>query len=170
MSPVNEEELESYNAYKEYISKSQDVQEQNTKRSEYFLKKTDELFVDDFKGFEYTINDQKILFSPGDVKDVKSAQSSINNFISKYIDDDGMIKDAVGYHKALSAALNPEKLAQFFYEKGKADAVDSVSKQTKNINMDVRTAPQQMTGGEGPKFRAVNPDSGNRLVIKSKKK
>ena len=170
VSPVNEEELESYNAYKKYISESQDLEQQNNKRSEYFLKKTDEVFGNDFKGFEFNIGDQKILFSPGDVNDVKSAQSDINNFISKYIDDNGMIKDADQYHKALSAALNPEKLAQFFYEKGKADAVDSVSKQTKNINMDVRTAPQQMTGGDGPKFRAVNPDSGNRLVIKSKKK
>ena len=168
-SPVNEDELETYNAYKKYISESQSIQEQNQKRSEYFLKRTDDLFSDEFKGFEFEINDQKVLFSPGDAKELKSVQSDVNNFISKHLDDEGMIKDASGYHKALAAALNPDKLAKFFYEKGKADAVDSVSKQSKNINMDVRSAPQQMTANDGVKFRVVNPDSGNRLKIRSKK-
>lgn len=171
VSPVNEEELESYNAYKKYISESQSVQEQNQKRSEYFLKRTDEVFNNEFEGFEFSIDDQKILFSPGDTKSVKQVQSDVNNFISKYLDKDGMVNDANGYHKALAAALNPDKLAQFFYEKGKSDAVDSVSKQSKNINMDVRSTPQQMSSTQsGVKFRAVNPDSGNRLRIKSKKK
>jgi hypothetical protein len=171
VSPVNEEDLESYNAYKKYISESQSVQEQNQKRSEYFLKRTDEVFSNEFEGFEFSIDDQKILFSPGDTKSVKQVQSDVNNFISKYLDKDGMVNDANGYHKALAAALNPDKLAQFFYEKGKSDAVDSVSKQSKNINMDVRSTPQQMSSTQsGVKFRAVNPDSGNRLRIKSKKK
>jgi len=167
-SPVNEKELEDYNAYKKYVSESQSVQEQNQKRSEYFLKKTDELFNEEFKGFEFNFDDQKVVFNPGDVKSVKDSQSDINNFISKYLDKDGMITDANGYHKALSAALNPDKVAQFFYEKGKADAVDNVSKQSKNINMDVRNTPQQMSNTSGLKFRAVNPDSGRGLKIKKR--
>src|SRR5210317_2098640 len=96
-SPVNEKELKDYNAYKKYVSESQSVQEQNQKRSEYFLKKTDELFSEEFKGFEFNFDDQKVVFNPGDVKSVKDSQSDINNFISKYLDKDGMITDANGY-------------------------------------------------------------------------
>jgi len=166
--PVNDDELESYNAYKEYISQSQNVQEENQKRSEYFQKKTEELFNDEFKGFEFKVGDQKMSFSPGDTVEVKKVQSDVNNFVSRYLDDQGVIKDAAGYHKALSAAMNPDKLAEFFYEKGKADAVGDVSRQSKNINMDVRQTPQQLKDNSGFKIRAVDQSSGRGLKIKKR--
>jgi len=168
-TPVNEEELESYNAYKEYISQSQSVQEENSKRAEYFAKKTEELFNDEFKGFEFVIGDQKLVFTPGEAKEVKNVQSDINNFISKYLDDNGMVKDHVGYHKALSAALNPDKLATYFYEKGKADAVGDVTKRSKNIDMNVRTSPQQLSNNSGLKIRAVESKYDRDFKIRSKK-
>ena len=167
-SLVKDDELDSYNAYKDYISQSQNVQDENKKRSEYFQKKTDELFNDEFKGFEFNVGDQKMSFSPGDVAEVKSVQSDVNNFISKYLDDQGVITDATGYHKALSAALNPDKMAEFFYEKGKADAVGNVSRQSKNINMDVRATPQQLKDNSGFKIRAIEQDSGRGLKIKKR--
>jgi len=151
---VNDEELETYNAYKEYVSQSQSIQEENQKKTEFFMKKTDEVFNDEFKGFEFNVGEQSILFSPGEVGDVKSAQSDVNNFISKYIDEKGLIKDPKGYHRALSAAMNPEKMANFFYEKGKADGVGDLSRQSKNVNMDVRSTPQQVSNS-GFKVRAV---------------
>lgn len=164
---VNDDELETYNAYKEYVSQSQSVQEENQKKTEFFMKKTDEVFNDEFKGFEFNIGEQSILFSPGEVSDVKSAQSDVNNFISKYIDEKGLIKDPKGYHRALSAAMNPEKMANFFYEKGKADSVGDLSRQSKNVNMDVRTTPQQVSTS-GFKVRAVESDSGRGLKIKKR--
>jgi len=167
-APVNEEELETYNAYKEYISQSQSIQEENQKRFEYFQKKTGELFNDEFKGFEFNVGDQKMVFSPGDAKEVSKVQSDINNFISKYLDDNGMISDHVGYHKALSAALNPDKLAAYFYEKGKSDAVGDVTKKSKNIDMDVRSTPQQMSANQGFKIRAVESGSGSGLKIRKR--
>jgi hypothetical protein len=167
-SLVDDGEIEAYKAYKEYISQSQSIQEQNQKRAEYFTQKTNELFSDEFKGFEFTVADQKMVFQPGDVSDTKKVQSDINNFISRYLDDDGMVKDHVGYHKALSAALNPDKLATYFYEKGKADAVGDVTKRSKNIDMDPRSTPQQMkTAGEF-KIRAVESDSGRGLKIRKR--
>ena len=165
---ASEDEMESYKAYKEYISQSRDLEERNAKLSEVFQKETNQVLNDKFEGFEFTIGEQSIKFSPGDVTEIRSAQSDISNFIGKYIDESGMIKDAAGYHKALSAALNPDKLAAYFYEKGKADAVDGVVKQSKNINMDVRSTPQQATT-PGLKFRALDDEgSGNRLKIKKR--
>ena len=56
----------------------------------------------------------------------------------------------------------------FFYEKGKSDAVGDVSRQSKNINMDVRSTPQQLSNQEGLKIRAVEADSGRGLKIKKR--
>ena len=167
-APVNEDELEQYNAYKEYISQSKTIQEENAKKSEYFSKKTEELFNDEFKGFEFKVGDKSVVFKPGEASELKSVQSDITNFVSKYLDDNGMIKDPAGYHKALSAAINPDKLASYFYEKGKADAVDSSVRSSKNIDMDVRSAPQQTANSSGIKIRAVESDSGRGLKIKKR--
>jgi hypothetical protein len=165
---VPEDELESYKAYKEYISKSKNSEEKNAKLSEVFQKKTEEVLNEKFEGFEFKIGEQSIKFSPGDVDEIKSVQSDITNFIGKYLDEEGMIKDAAGYHKALSAALNPDKLAAYFYEKGKSDAVTSSVKQSKNINMEVRQTPQQVSTS-GLKFRVIeNEDSGRSLKIKKR--
>jgi hypothetical protein len=166
--PVNEDELEQYNAYKEYISQSSTIQEENAKKSEYFSKKTEELFNDEFKGFEFKVGEKSLVFKPGEASELKSVQSDITNFVSKYLDDNGMIKDPAGYHKALSAAINPDKLASYFYEKGKADAVDSSVRSSKNIDMDVRSAPQQTVSSSGIKIRAVESDSGRGLKIKKR--
>lgn len=166
--PIDPEEVEVYNAYKDYISQSQSIQEQNQKRAEYFTKKTEELFSNEFKGFEFNVADQKMVFTPGDVVETKKVQSDINNFISKFLDDDGMVNDHVGYHKALNAAMNPDKLATYFYEKGKADAVGDVSRKSKNIDMDVRSTPKQMTASGEFKIRAVESNSGQGLKIKKR--
>ena len=36
------------------------------------------------------------------------------------------MQDAKGYHKSLFAAMNPDAIANHFYEQGKADAVKDV--------------------------------------------
>ena len=136
---------------------------------QWFKEETNKVFNKDFKGFEFVINDKKISYLPGSVEDVKSSQSSIDNFIQRYVDNRGLVKDTAQYHRALSMAMNPDKYAKFFYEQGKADAVDNISKKTKNINMDVRSTPQ-VTSKSGFKVRSLNQDSGRGLKIRSIKK
>ena len=79
----------------------------------------------------------------------------------------GLMNDPKGYHRAMAAAMNPEKFAQFFYDQGVAAAVDNVSKKSKNIDM-VRSAPQTVTKN-GTTIRAISSQSMNGLRIKSKK-
>ena len=62
-------------------------------------------------------------------------QSDLNNFVNKFTGDDGFIKDIEGFHRSIAVASNPEKFAKYFYEKGMADAVDDVAKESKNIDM-----------------------------------
>ena len=145
---------EGYEEYKQYIKEAETIQQENAKRNEFFRKETEKIFNDEFKGFEFKVGDSNIVFKPGDSKELMQRQSDISNFISKYLDDNGMIKDASAYHKALSAAMNPDRLAQYFYEKGQSDATKDYSKESKNIDMSVRSTPQQHSVS-GLKVKAV---------------
>jgi len=165
---VSDDEKETYNAYKKYVQDSHSQQEENSRKSEYFQKKTEELFSNDFKGFDFDMGDKTVKFSPGDVQETKRVQSDVSNFISKYIDANGMISDPVGYHRSLAAAMNPEKMAKFFYEQGKAEALLDNAKKIKNIDMEFRSTPQSISQS-GFKVVATDSDSGRGLRIKSSK-
>lgn len=164
-SGVDQEALRSY---QEYLASAKTAQEENQKRYDWFQKKTDEVFADGFKGFEFNVGDKSLVFTPSEIAEVKKAQSDISNFIGKYVNQDGLIADAKGYHKALAVAMNPERFAKFFYEQGMADAVDDLSKKSKNINMDIRSTPQQVNKG-GFKVAESAQSSGSGLKIRSKK-
>ena len=164
-----EEEKEQYESYKQYIAQARTIEEENNRKREWFNQKTDELFGGEFKGFEFSLNNKSFKFSPGDAAELKKAQSNPMNFIGKYLDESGMIKDAVGYHRALSIAMNPEKFANYFYEQGKADATEGTMRSIKNIDMSERKAPEAMTKG-GVQVKAVNPDHGRSIKIRSIKK
>ena len=165
----SEEQLKEINAYKEYVQKAQTEVESNKRKSEYFQKKTDEVFNSEFKGFEFKVGDKNVIYSSGDANEIKSKQVNVQSFINQYIGEDGLVNDAQGWHKALNAAMNPDKLAQYFYEQGKADAIGDVSKKSKNINMSLRQTPQS-SPQKGFQARAVNTDSGRGLRIRSKNK
>jgi len=166
---IPEDEKEEYEAYKQYIKQASTVNEEQEKKREWFQKKTDEVFGQEFKGFEFNLNDRKLVFAPGDATELKKVQSTPMNFINKYLDDNGLMKDAVGYHKALAIAMNPERFAKFFYEQGLADATEDVTRKIKNVNMSERKAPEAMNKG-GVQIREVNSGTGRGLKIKSAKK
>jgi len=166
VSSSNEKEIK---AYRKYIEDNAAYEKEAANKLNWFKEETNKVFNKDFKGFEFVINDKKISYLPSAVEDVKKSQSSIDNFIQQYVDDKGLVKNTSQYHRALSMAMNPDKYAKFFYEQGKADAVDNISKKTKNINMDVRSAPQ-VTSKSGFKVRSLNQDSGRGLKIRSIKK
>tara|TARA_R110000803_G_scaffold21382_3_gene53927 strand:+ start:231 stop:1355 length:1125 start_codon:yes stop_codon:yes gene_type:complete len=168
-SGLSEDAQEELQRYKSYIDESNNTQEQTKKRYDYFLNKTKEVFNDEFKGFEFEVGGNKINFKPGDAKELNSLQSNVSNFVNKYMDSEtGLMNDPKGYHRALSMAMNPDKFAQFFYEQGVAATVDNVSKKSKNINMDVRSANQSVTKN-GQSIRAISSDSSRGLKIKSRK-
>ena len=166
--PVSEEESEDVKAYKQYIDQAKTAKEEGNRRAEWFDKKSNELFGNEFKGFEFEINENKYTFSPGDAAELSKSQQTPMNFIGKYLDDNGMLNDAEGYHRSLAMAMNPEKFANFFYEQGKADATEDVMRKQKNVNMTERRAPEVTSKG-GMQIRSVTPDSGRGLKIRSKR-
>ena len=164
------EDKEEYEAFKQYIGKAKTIEEENNRKRQWFEQKTDEVFSGEFKGFEFNVNDRKFKFSPGDAAELKKIQSTPSNFINKFLDENGLIKDAVGYHRSLAIAMNPEKFAKHFYEQGLADATDDVARKIKNVNMSERKAPEVTSTNNGFQVKAVNPDSGRNLKIRSAKR
>jgi len=170
MGSIPDEDKELYESYKQYVSEAKTIEEETNRKRRWFDQKTDEVFSKDFKGFEFNVNDKKILFAPGDANELKKIQATPQNFVNKFLDESGMIKDASGYHRSLAIAMNPEKFAKFFYEQGMSDATDDVTRKIKNINMTERRAPELGKPTGGMQVRAVNPDSGRNLKIRSAKK
>ena len=73
-----------------------------------------------------------------------------------------------GYHKALYAARNVDKLAEHFYEQGKADATKDIISKSKNINQDPKPMDTGETLPNGWKVRAMSGVDGSKLKIKRK--
>ena len=173
---VAPEDLEDLKTYRDLVSKAKSKQEEDDHKRTWFQKKTEEIFGSEFKGFEFTVKsgtkeapvEKKFIFTPADAAELKKANASPMNFINKFLDEKGLMKDAAGYHRALSIAMNPERFAQFFYEQGQADATDNVMRKTKNIDMSERKAPEVARRGEMT-IKAVTPESGHGLKIRSPK-
>jgi len=163
---IPENYKEAFNFYSKYQEELDQESATQKDRSRIFQEKTNALFNDEFKGFEFKVGDKKQVFKPNDVSKVKENQLDINNFFNKHLDEKGIVKDAASYHKALFAATNADALFQFAYEQGKADATDGLVKETKNIDMTVRSNTPTDSGGT--KFRAV--DSGDNFSFKIKKR
>ena len=107
----------------DFFNRSEEQKEIVEKNKRTFLNKTDSFFGQDFKGFEYNVGDKRYRFNVKDVDKVKTTQSDINNFVSKFTNkDNSTIEDAAGYHKSLFTAMNADAIAKHFYEQGKADA------------------------------------------------
>ena len=167
---VSDEEKETYNNYKQYIKQATTIEEENNRKRQWFDQKSNEVFSQEFKGFEFNINDKKFKYAPGDASELRKNQSTPANFINKFLDDQGLMKDAEGYHRSLSIAMNPDRFARFFYEQGLSDATQDVMRKTKNINMSERRAPEVSSNNDGMQVKALNPDSGHNLKIRSMKR
>jgi len=165
LAPEQKEAVEFYNNYKKQQEELTAVQ---NKVSEHFVKQTDQVFNNEFKGFDFKVGDNTYRFKVNDVQETKQVQSDILNAFKTFLGEDNMLKDAKGYHKALFAARNADKIANHFYEQGMADAVKKMEAEAKNINMDPRKINQGFVDAGGMKVRAVSGDDSSKLRIKIK--
>ena len=154
----------------DFFSRYNEEQKVNTAKQENFKDATNKLFNDDFKGFDFNVGEKKFRYGVKNPSAVAEQQSDITNFIGKFLNKEGEIADAKGYHKALYAARNADTIAQHFYEQGKADQVKEVVAKSKNITTESR---KTSTGSEfvnGWKVKAVNGNStSSKLSIKKNK-
>jgi hypothetical protein len=146
----------------EFFNRYNEESEHNAKKQEMlkekFLKKTDNVFTNDFKGFEYEVGEKKFRFNVKNADEVKNTQSDINNFVQKFLDKDGAMSDAKGYHKSLYTAMNADAVAKHFYEQGKADALKESVAKAKNVDMSPRQGHNTIEAG-GLKFKVLGDDT-----------
>ena len=133
-----------------------------------FLQRTKNLLNNDFKGFDFNVGEKKFRYGVKNVNEVAEAQSDISNFIGKFLDKEGNISDAKGYHKALYAARNADTIAQHFYEQGKADAVKNVVAKSKNIKTDPRQTSSGSVFVNGLKVKSISGADSSKLKIKKR--
>jgi len=168
-SKLTGEQQEAIEFYNKYSAESEETQRLTQANKDVFLKKTDNLFNDKFKGFDYSVGDKTYRYNVKNVGDVKNTQSDLNNFIQKFLDDKNQMSDAAGYHKSLFTAMNADAVAQHFYEQGKADAVKSSVAKDKNINVNPRGTHSSKTIG-GTTVRVLGDDSSDfKFKIKKNK-
>ena len=157
------EALNFYNNYKQQ-------QELATKLHGDFRDNTKKLFSSDFKGFDFKVGDKKFRYGVKDPVKVGETQSDVQNFVSRFSNDEGQIVDQKGYHKAMYAAMNADKLAHHFYEQGKADGIKNVISSSKNPSKD---GPRQVADGNvfinGLKVKSISGLDSSKLKIKTKK-
>ena len=153
-----------YNKESEATKKASDL-ERNT-----FKEKTNNLFNDKFKGFEYNVGNKKYRFNVNNASEIKETQSDINNFVKKFLNENNQMSDAAGYHKSLYTAMNADAIAKHFYEQGKADAMKNSIAKSKNVNMNPRQSHGVVEAG-GLKVKVLGENSSDfKFKIKNKNK
>ena len=166
-SKLTEDQQKAIDFFNNYNKESESYK----KQTDIFQNKTNKVFNNEFKGFEYNVGDKKFRFNIKDAEKVKETQSDINNFIKKFLSKDNTMEDAAGYHKGLFTAMNADQIANHFYEQGKADALkDSIAK-SKNVSMDPRQAHNENVNTSGFTVRVLNNDDNDfKFKIKNKNK
>jgi len=166
-SRLTPEQQKAWDFFNRYNKESEETKKIAEKQTNTFKLKTQEVFNDKFKGFEYNVGDKKYRFNVKNAGEVKETQGDINNFVKKFLNKNNEMSDAKGYHKSLFTAMNPDAIAKHFYEQGKSDAMkDSVAK-AKNINMDPRQSFSN-DNTSGPKVRVLNDDTSPTFKFKIK--
>ncbi len=163
---VTQEQQKAMDFFNRYNKQQEQAEQLHTQ----FKQSTQQLFNDQFKGFDFEVGGKKYKYNIQNRDAVAENQSNINNLIGKFLDADGNVVDPAGYHKAMYAAENVDRIATHFYEQGKADAVKDVVNKSKNLS-DVK-ARQGNTGEVfigGMKVKSISGADSTKLKIKTRK-
>ena len=169
-SRLTNEQQKAVDFFNRYNKESEATQKIAKKNSDIFTQKTNQVFNDKFKGFEYNVGDKKYRFNVNNAEEIKTTQSDINNFTKKFLDKNSTLSDAKGYHKSLYTEMNADAIAKHFYEQGKADAMKNSVAKAKNVDMKPRQSHGEIKTG-GMKFKVLGDNSSDfKFKIKNKNK
>ena len=152
----------------EFFNRYQEDQRIAEQQHSDFKSKTNDYFTNEFKGFDFNVGKKKFRYGLQDPNKVAENQSSINNFVGKFLDESGNVKDTKGYHKAIYIASNADKIINHFYEQGRTDATKEIVNSSKNTS----TEPRQTSSSEfvnGIKVKSISGYDSSKLRIKTKK-
>jgi hypothetical protein len=153
----------------DFFNRYNKEQEQAEQQHQMFKNRTKKLFSNDFKGFDINVGEKKYKYNIQNVDKVAENQSNITNLVGKFLDENGNVEDVNGYHKAIYAAENVDKIAAHFYEQGKADAVKDVVNKSKNLSDTKARTTQGDVFLNGFKVKAISGADATKLKIKTRK-
>ena len=166
-SRLTSEQQKAVNFFNRYNKESEENQKVVDRQTKTFKLKTDNIFNQNFKGFDYNVGDKRYRFNVKNANEVKETQSDINNFVKKFLNKNNEMEDAAGYHKSLFTAMNADDIAKHFYEQGKADALKNSIAKSKNVDMNPRQAFGEVNTG-GMKVKVLSGDTSNDFKFKIK--
>ena len=151
----------------DFFNRYKEDQERNSQNHEKFKAQTEQLFNKDFEGFDFNLGEKKFRYGVQNASQVGEKQSDISNFVGKFLGEDGTVKDTKGYHKALYTGMNADKIANHFYEQGKADAIRDVVNKSNNTSTEARkAAPVESARFGAYKVKSVSGADSAKLKIK----
>jgi hypothetical protein len=153
----------------DFFNRFSEEQEVAKKQHQAFKNSTSELFTDKFEGFDFNVGEKQFRYGIKDPVAVAEKQSDISNFIGKFLDKEGYVKDVGGYHKAMYAANNSDTIAQHFYEQGKADAIKDIAASSRNISDEARSSGDNGAFINGLRVKSISSVDSSKLRIKSRK-
>ncbi len=160
---VTQEQQKAMDFFNRYQKNQEIAHEQHNR----FVDETKTILSDKFEGFEYNVGDKRFRYRVKNPMELAENQKDIGAFAQKFLDEEGNVTDALGYHKAIYSATNADQIAQHFYEQGKADATRDIAASSKNINTQRDTSPNINVGGI--KVRAIGGEDSTKLRIKTRK-
>ena len=147
-------------------NQEQEIAEQKHSK---FKDATKQMFTNEFKGFDFEVGEKKFRYGVKDPGAVAENQSNLNNFVEKFLDKEGNVKDTKGYHKAMYAAQNIDRIVNHFYEQGKTDGIKNVVEGSKNPTTEARQSGVEDIFVGGLKVRAIDGVDSSKLKIKKSK-
>ena len=157
-SKLTDDQQKAIDFFNRYNKEEASNKEVANKQKSTFLNKTEQVFNDKFKGFEYEVGDKKFRYNVNNAEAVKDTQVDINNFVKKFLNENDEMSDAQGYHKSLYTAMNADAIAKHFYEQGQADAMKNSVENAKNIDMSPRQSHGAVSAG-GITVKALGDNS-----------
>ena len=163
---VTQDQQKAMDFFNRYNEEQKMVQDQHKR----FQNNTKNYFNQEFKGFDFNIGEKKFRYGVSDTDGVANTQSDLTNFVGKFLNEKGEVKDYAGYHKAIYAAENADTIANHFYEQGKADAVKDVMAKSKNVSNEPRVTSTGDVFINGLRVKAISGVDSSKLKIKTKQK
>ncbi len=163
---VTQDQQKAMDFFNRYNEEQKMVQDQHKR----FQSNTKNFFNQEFKGFDFNIGEKKFRYGVSDTDGVANAQSDLTNFVGKFLNEKGEVKDYAGYHKAIYAAENADTIANHFYEQGKADAVKDMMAKSKNVSNEPRVTSTGDVFINGLRVKAISGVDSSKLKLKIKNK
>jgi hypothetical protein len=154
----------------DFFNRYNEEQKIASERHSKFTKNTEKFFNNDFEGFEFNVGEKRFRYNINNKESVANSQSNLNNFVEKFFDKNGDLKNYNEYHKAIYTAENADAMANHFYEQGKADAIKDMMAKSKNIDNSPRATSTGDVFINGLKVKAIAGVDSSKLKLKINKK